>query len=494
MTGSRVHIPIDTVPDSIGPVTSASVTNSIAGLPIDGTMVPLAAIFTDWIANFFTYLLTGVLGFIGELIANGMRTFIIFDSPYSDPTMQAAFQHNLDIFPQLLVIMVMAGIATKPFADQREVTNFMLVWKALKVIIFVAVARQIMHFGLLLTNAIIRHIFTANYGAAFGPEVLKSSLEGAAASGAGVIIGALILSMVSVAGILLALGVFVLREFLFNATFILLPVLGAMLFLDFGPLRYTSEIAKTALRATAYMLLAGIVMAGLLQTGAAAAGAYADMAGQGATAAQAQQAGDPGFGEVLEAYLFWLIGLVAPALVGIKSAAMAGLSPSRISGRQGAKSKSSSQSSSTSQSSEQSTRTSLIEQAKHGTSRGLQGVDKHITRGAGGAAVGKAGSATNRAKNAVGGAVANNISKGKREWSKSKGRAIKKGGKRTVKDAHAGADYATRNLHQPPVDWAEAGLERYREDPVVDTGEDSESKQRNLDDWTDTDSNKSQSK
>jgi type IV secretion system protein TrbL len=493
MTGSRFHVPLDVVHDSIGPDTLASIQHGIATLPTDATLVPLAAVFTDWIANFFTYILTGILGFIGELIANGMRTFIIFDSPYSDPTMQAAFQHNLDIFPQLLVIMFMAGVATKPFADQREVTNFMLVWKALKVIIFVAVARQIMHFGLLLTNAIIRHIFTANYGAAFGPEVLKSSLDGAAASGAGVIIGALILSMVSVAGILLALGVFVLREFLFNATFILLPVLGAMLFLDFGPLRYTSEIAKTALRATAYMLLAGIVMAGLLQTGAAAAGAYADMAGQGAAAAQSQQAGDPGFGEVLEAYLFWLIGLVAPALVGIKSAAMAGLSPRRISGRQGAKSKSSSQSSSSTQSDEKSTRTALMEQARHGTSKGLRGIDKR-TKGVGSTAVGKAGSAAGRTKSTIGNVATSVVSEEKVEKGKRIGNSGKKGGKRVINDAHAGADYATRNLHQSPVDWAEAGLERYRDNPVVDTSDDTGPKQRELNDWSDSSSNKGQSK
>ena len=493
MTGSRFHVPLAVVHDSIGPDTLASVQHGIATLLTDATLVPLAAVFTDWIANFFTYILTGILGFIGELIANGMRTFIIFDSPYSDPTMQAAFQHNLDIFPQLLVIMFMAGVATKPFADQREVTNFMLVWKALKVIIFVAVARQIMHFGLLLTNAIIGHIFTADYGAAFGPEVLKSSLDGAAASGAGVIIGALILSMVSVAGILLALGVFVLREFLFNATFILLPVLGAMLFLDFGPLRYTSEIAKTALRATAYMLLAGIVMAGLLQTGAAAAGAYADMAGQGATAAQAQQAGDPGFGEVLEAYLFWLIGLVAPALVGIKSAAMAGLSPRRISGRQGAKSKSSSQSSSSTQSGEKSTRTALMEQARHGTSRGLRGIDKR-TKGVGSTAVGKASSAAGRTKSTIGNVATSVVSEEKVEKGKRIGNSGKKGGKRVINDAHAGADYATRNLHQSPVDWAEAGLERYRDNPVVDTSDDTGPKQRELNDWSDSSSNRGQSK
>jgi len=149
----------------------------------------------------------------------------------------------------------MAGIASAPFSDQREVTNFMLVWKTLKVIIFVAVGRQIMHFGLLLTNAIILHIYTDDYGDAFGPEVLEAGFAGAASLGAGAIIGGIIINLVSVAGILLALGVFVFREFLFHATFILLPVLGAMLYLDFGPLRHSSAIAKTLLRATAYMLL-----------------------------------------------------------------------------------------------------------------------------------------------------------------------------------------------------------------------------------------------
>ena len=220
-------------------------------------------LFSGWISSLFLYILNGIMGFVGELIANGIRTFIIFDSPYTDPAMQAAFRHNLDLFPQLLVIMFMVGVATKPFADQREVTNFMLCWKALKVIIFVAVGRQIMHYGLLLTNGLIRHIFTKEYGTAFGPEVLQSGLAGAGAASAGAVVGGIILSAISVAGILLALGVFVLREFLFNATFILLPVLSAMLFLDFGPLRAMSDIAKMALRATAYMLLAGIVMAGL---------------------------------------------------------------------------------------------------------------------------------------------------------------------------------------------------------------------------------------
>ncbi|AQL44737.1 hypothetical protein BV210_18480 (plasmid) [Halorientalis sp. IM1011] len=450
-------------------------------------LIAIGGLLEGWVADFFTYLVTGVLGFIGDIISTGIRTFILFDSPYADPRMQEAFQHNLDIFPQLLVIMVMAGVASKPFADQREVTNFMLAWKALKVIIFVAVARQVMHYSLLLTNAAIRHIFTADYGSSFGPEVLKAGLESAAGSSAGIVIGALVLSMVSVAGILLSLGVFVLREFLFNATFILLPVIGAMLYLDFGPLSYAAELAKMVLQVTGYLLVAGVVMAGLLQTGAAAAGAYADATGQAATAAS-----NSGFGDVLEAYFFWLIGLVAPALVGIKAVTMAGLSPRRVSGRQGAKSSSGSQQSVASQSDGGSTRTALMEQARHGASRGLRRVDKS-TNGVGSSAASTAGNAMNRVKSTASGAVANHVSEGKREWSKSKGKTIEKGSKRTAKDLHAGADYATRNLHQSPVDWAEAGLERYREKPVVDTSSESGTTQQKLDNWTSETSSSSQS-
>jgi len=162
------------------------------------------------------------------------------------------------------------------------------------------------------------------------PKCSRLDLQGSFA-GCRAIIGGIIINLVSVAGILLALGVFVFREFLFHATFILLPVLGAMLYLDFGPLRHSSAIAKTLLRATAYMLLlAGIVMAGLLQTGAAAVGAYSDVAVQGEEMTEAE------FGELIEAMLFWLIGLLAPALVGLKAAAMAGMSPRGL-GRRSAK-------------------------------------------------------------------------------------------------------------------------------------------------------------
>ncbi|ELZ01402.1 hypothetical protein [Natrialba aegyptia] len=434
---------------------------SLAALP-GGDLAITVAFVGDWVADFFIYILTGILGFITTLVAGGMQSFIIFDSPYNDPAMQGAFEHNLAIFPQLLVIVFMAGIASAPFSDQREVTNFMLIWKTLKTIIFVAVGRQIMHFGLLLTNAIILHIYTNDYGDAFGPEVLEAGFEGAASLGAGAIIGGIIISSVSVAGILLALGVFVFREFLFNATFILLPVLGAMLYLDFGPLRHSSAIAKTLLRATAYMLLAGIVMAGLLQTGAAAVGAYSDVAVEGEEVTEAE------FGELIEAMLFWLIGLLAPALVGLKAAMMAGMSPRGLGRSAKSSSRSQAQTSSMGQSGGKSRRTALMEQARYGGARGARWGDRKIG-GRASSAASRVGSRVGQTKAAVGSAAASKIPDRYVSGSNKIGSGAKRGGKRAASDVKAGVSYGPRNLHESPTEWAAAGLERYRENPVIDT-------------------------
>ncbi len=461
MTGSRLPVSLDGITESIVPTTLMLAQKSLATLP-GGDLAMTVAFVGDWIADFFIYILTGILGFITTLVAGGMQSFIIFESPYNDPAMQGAFEHNLAIFPQLLVIVFMAGIASAPFSDRREVTNFMLVWKTLKVIIFVAVGRQIMHFGLILTNAIIQHIYVDDYGDAFGPEVLEAGFEGAASLGAGAIIGGIILNLISVAGILLALGVFVFREFLFHATFILLPILGAMLYLDFGPLRHSSSIAKTLLRATAYMLLAGIVMAGLLQTGAAAVGAYSDVGVEGEEMSEAE------FGELIEAMLFWLIGLLAPALVGLKAAAMAGMSPRGL-GRRSAKSSSKSQAQgSTGQSGGKSRRTALMEQARYGGERGARWGDRK-TGGRASSAASSVGSRVGQTKAAVGSAAASRVPDGLVDAGKRGGSGAKRAGKRAASDAKAGVYYGPRNLHESPTQWAAAGLERYRENPVIDT-------------------------
>jgi hypothetical protein len=269
------------------------------------------------------------MGFIGLLMSGGVYTFLVFDSPYTDPQYLQAFDHLLGIFPQLLAVVVMAGFASQPFSKKADVDSVILVWKALKAIIFVAVGRQLMHFGLLLVNAVVAYIYPQNYGR-FSTEILKSGMEGPAASAGVVAIGMVILSVTSIIGILLLFAMLVIREFLFVAMFVTLPILAVMLYLDFGPFEDSAKAAKMFINATLSLFLAGIFMAALMFVGTVAVGG----GGHAAANAAATAGSDPGsFNDVLESFLFWLIGLVAPALYGLKTAMSSGFIPGRVRSR-----------------------------------------------------------------------------------------------------------------------------------------------------------------
>ena len=63
---------------------------------------------------------------------------------------------------------------------------------------------------------------------------------------------------------------------------------------------------------------------------------------------------------------------------------------------------------------------------------------------------------------------------------------IKSSGKRAANDARVGTNFVLRNLDRSPLDWAEAGLGHYRENPVIDPSENgSKASQSTLNDWTD---------
>ncbi|WP_458189792.1 hypothetical protein [Haladaptatus sp. NG-WS-4] len=473
-------------------------------LPAEMTSFVLAAGFTGWIADLFTWLMTKLMGFVGLLMSGGVYTFLVFDSPYTDPQYLQAFDHLLGIFPQLLVVVVMAGFASQPFSKNADVDSVILVWKALKAIIFVAVGRQLMHFGLLLVNAVIAYIYPESYGA-FGTQVLKTGMEGAAASAGVVAVGMVILSVTSIAGILLLFAMLVIREFLFVAMFVTLPILAVMLYLDFGPFEDSAKAAKMFINATLSLLFAGIFMAALMYVGATAMG----ITGSGAATQAATTAGsNPGsFNEVLESFLFWLIGLVAPAIYGLKTAMSSGFVPGRVRSRR--KRTSRSRSSASGGKSHQSSRASIMKQARFGGKRASSAattasaaagsaISQADNRATGGKVTGTAGKASSAVQSAKTRAVSTASSKTPESFSKygrSAGHYGKKKGKRVAKDARAGTNFTLRNLDRSPLDWAEAGLEHYRENPVVDTPVDrTRSDQRTLDEWHESSSGKSRSK
>ncbi|WP_227357559.1 hypothetical protein [Haladaptatus salinisoli] len=475
---------------------AASLVHSVPKLTVESTQYPaemmsfvLAAGFTGWIADLFTWLMTKLMGFVGLLMSGGVYTFLVFDSPYTDPQYLQAFDHLLGIFPQLLVVVVMAGFASQPFARNADVDSIVLVWKALKAIIFVAVGRQLMHFGLLLVNAVIAYIYPESYGA-FGTEMLKTGMEGAAASAGVVAVGMVILSVTSIIGILLLFAMLVIREFLFVAMFVTLPILAVMLYLDFGPFEDSAKAAKMFINATLSLLLAGVFMAALMFVGATAMG----ITGSGAATQAATTAGaDPGsFNDVLESFLFWLIGLVAPAIYGLKTAMSSGFVPGRIRSRR--KRTSRSRSSASAGGSQESSRASIMKQARFGGKQAgsyagskMGSLDQRLTGGAVSGSVGKASSTVGSVKSRAGSKIEGPRTEQGVEFMKRKGKRAKSGGKRAANDARVGTNFALRNLDRSPLDWAEAGLGHYRENPVIDPSENgSKADQSTLNEWTDS--------
>ncbi|WP_083252639.1 hypothetical protein [Haladaptatus sp. W1] len=451
------------------------------------TTFVLAAGFTGWIGDLFTWLMAKLMGFVGLLMSGGVYTFLVFDSPYTEPQYLQAFDHLLGIFPQLLAVVVMAGFASQPFSKKADVDSVILVWKALKAIIFVAVGRQLMHFGLLLVNAVIAYIYPDSYGA-FGTEMLRTGMEGAAASAGVVAVGMVILSVTSIAGILLLFAMLVIREFLFVAMFVTLPILAVMLYLDFGPFEDSAKAAKMFINATLSLLLAGIFMAALMFVGATAMG----ITGSGATTQAAATAGsNPGsFNDVLESFLFWLIGLVAPAIYGLKTAMSSGFVPGRIRSRR--KRTSRSRSSASAGGSQESSRASIMKQARFGGKQAggyagskMGSLDQRLTGGSVSEGVGKASSTVGSVKSHAGSRIEGPKMEQKAEFVKRQGKRAKSGGKRAANDARVGTNFALRNLDRSPLDWAEAGLRHYRENPVIDPSENgSKANQSTLNEWT----------
>ncbi|GAA5051229.1 hypothetical protein ACFFQF_30205 [Haladaptatus pallidirubidus] len=479
------------------PLTVSKLTIGAVHHPTEMMATILATGFTGWIADLFTWLMTRLLGFVGLLMSGGVYTFLVFDSPYTDPQYLQAFDHLLGIFPQLLVVVVMAGFASQPFAKNADVDSVVLVWKALKAIIFVAVGRQLMHFGLLLVNAVIAYIYPESYGA-FGTEMLKTGMEGAAASAGVVAVGMVILSVTSIAGILLLFAMLVIREFLFVAMFVTLPILAVMLYLDFGPFEDSAKAAKMFINATLSLLFAGIFMAALMYVGATAMG----ITGSGAATRAAATAGsDPGsFNEVLESFLFWLIGLVAPAIYGLKTAMSSGFVPGRVRSRR--KRTSRRRSTASAGQSRESSRASIMKQARFGgrkVRRGMGFVDQRTTGGKVGekvnSSVNRATSASSGIKGSLGSKAEGTIVEDASRVGKRGAQYTKKSGKRAAKDARSGTNFALRNLDRSPIDWAEAGLEHYRENPVINESHDGVgSKQQTLGEWTDSSTSNYRSK
>lgn len=201
------------------------------------------------------------------------------------------------------------------------------------------------------------------------------------------------------------------------------------------------------LRSTTYSLLAGILTAGLLQAGAAHGGAFLDGGG-----GDTQAAREGSMGDRVESYFFWLVGLMAPAFIGLKAAMAAGVSPRQITGA-GSPTR---RSPNTDASGEGDVnRTALIHQTKHSPSK----VDGRLGN-YGNTVVSSASSMAGEVKGKapeVPNTIAKNVQVGKTTT------------KRAAKDSYSAARHAAGSLGESPVDWARAGIDHYRREPLGET-------------------------
>lgn len=223
------------------------------------------------IERLFNFIANGVMRMLWGLQEWLLKDALKITPPTERANIVAGYYYNLELFPILFAVTVVIGVISLPFARQR-VTMDLFVLKMLKVLLFVTLIGAILTVAIEINNAIIDFMWPS--GEYQDLQVrLNGTLEGMTGSLV-LLIAVAILGKISFLTYAVFFMTLFLREFLVNALFILSPIIGAFLFLDFGPFKASSRMPKILIRATAYMLMAGIVAAGFAQVGIAIGGGF----------------------------------------------------------------------------------------------------------------------------------------------------------------------------------------------------------------------------
>lgn len=459
------------LPPDPDPGDRASRAYSGAFFPAGGSIafseaVPLQ-IGADWILNLLRSVLQGLFGFAGSLLTGGFKHFLLFESPYGLSAPNEQFAYNLEIFVPLFGIVLLLGIATRPFAKKEKAAGWRVFIRAVGVMVSIVAIRPFMDLILDVVNITIQYIFPGTYTIDFATGGVLESLAAVGASGLALVVGGYVMGGTSVLAIVFVMAVLMLREFLWYLIYHGWPILICMWYIDWGPLKPANHIATLTIRTTAYLLLVGPLIALALQTGAMMAG---NGAAGGAAATGAQMATPDASPELLKQFGFWFMGLGLAGVFGAKAAMAGGMPLSQI-GRGGGKSKSTGNASASPPESGRSQ--ALRSQASEAISRAGGFVDSKLD-GAGGRLNGYSSEGR---RQFVDGQKAR-ISEGASQFSDrvSQNRlgqgAIAAGsvGKFAATEAAAGGRYAAKNLDESPLEWGSAAADRYRNEPLVDSG------------------------
>lgn len=417
----------------------------------------------DWIINLLNTILQGITGAIGELFTAGLAEFLFFPSPYHMPAANEAFYYSRDLGLKLFPIVIALGILSMPFSQMEKARPYRQAWRGVTVIFAIALAPPMLDICLQLVNWTGQQLYPTSYSLSFAGQGMLDQLAGIGLAGVGLVVAGYLMMGVSILGILVLLFFLFLREFLFQLTYQHFAILMVLWYIDWGPFKVSNHIAKLVFRTTSYLLLAGILMSAALATGATLAGG--DPGAVQASMQGGQFAGEQATISFWRQFAGWFMGIALAGVVGAKAATMGGVPMSQVARAKGGGSGS-------------------------GGSASDAGGDGKITRirDQGREALSQLGSRAGDRFDEAGGPLAGTqefLAQGRSSLNETassisdrigpQGSAVAAGvgsvGKFAAKEGMAGTAYAAKNMNQSPMQWATAARNRYRDKPLVDTGQ-----------------------
>lgn len=241
---------------------SAVALTALGGLPlqvdIDIGWLP-DAIVRAFVAAWQTMMGQG----ISELLQLSVIPLLEVPNPTASAEAVTAWQSVFGLALTLLPLLIAAGVMVTPFSSEQDSSLWRQALRIVAVIVFIAISRPIIGFGVDATNAVTM---------ALAPEAFKLSfgmnLEGLVGQFSGWLIGVIIYTLVFGAmliAVLVTTLLLALRIYLVFFLFVSVPFLAVLWYADWGPLETVSEYGAMFLRVGVYALLAGPIVALLLR-------------------------------------------------------------------------------------------------------------------------------------------------------------------------------------------------------------------------------------
>jgi len=316
---------------------TVSSTAAMAALPIIPLFNPLDP--EDWFEGIVNTLATGLTNVLGEVFVGMVQEFLVIDPLYYQEGANATFiqnlQYSLILFPTVIVLGTIAAL----FSEAPEGSYLRQGIRIVKALFALALIRPFLHVAVVFTNSVTKLVMPETYAVSLAGPALNNAIGDLMGSAIAAVLVYLAAGTISLIAIALVVMILFLRIFMIHLVYTAFPILLVMWYTDWGPLRYTNDVAMFVFKVTAYLLLAGPVIALALQTGCSMSAPDICVANaSGAHGSEALTAGvDPSQNKLVlwKRFLGWLSGLGLAGFVGIQALSMGGSSAGHLLGFSG---------------------------------------------------------------------------------------------------------------------------------------------------------------